>query len=240
MRLSILAALFGLAVAIGPAVSFAQSGVSSEEAVVLNSEAFLSSHPDLNNRNRGMSAYEQERYSEALTWFRRAARYADKPSQAMVGEMLWEGQGVAQDRPLAYAWMDLAAERGYPGFTVLRERYWARLDEAQREAAVARGEQVYAEYGDAAARPRIDAVLRRERRSTTGSRTGFVGALQVYIAGPGGQMMSIDGSRFYDRKFWDPDLYQAWHDAVWMQPREGKVDIGEIEPMKRDGRDADD
>ncbi|MGY0633262.1 hypothetical protein [Luteimonas sp. A478] len=231
MRKAILAGMVGV-VLLGSASASAQDAL--DEHVVMQSEAFLTAHPDLNNRRRGMAAYEVGRYKEALTFFRGAARYADKPSQAMVGEMLWKGEGTSRDPALAYAWMDLAAERGYPGFTVIRERLWAGLDDAQREDALVRGEQVYAEYGDAVSRPRIDQVLRRERRRTTGSRTGFVGFLEIRIPGPGGIVQSIDGNRFYDPKYWEPEQYHAWQDAVWTQLPAGRVDIGDVEPLRRD------
>lgn len=238
MRHLVLMAVIGLAAVSGTASLGAHAQV--DEDLVLNSAAFLAAHPDLQNRHRGMEAYEAGRYGEAMTYFRRAARYADKPSQAMVAEMLWKGEGGTQDRALAYAWMDLAAERGYPGFTIIRERYWAELDEDRRQEAVRRGEDVYAEYGDAVAQPRIAAVLRRERRRVTGSRTGYAGFLEVLVPGPGGMMQSISGSKFYERKFWDPELYQAWHDAVWMAPNEGRVNIGDVEPLQRDSRPVDD
>jgi len=229
MRNSILAILIGLAMAAGPGLAHAQSGGGVDEDFVLGSEAFLAAHPDLKNRTRGMEAYEAGEFEDALRWFRLAARYADKPSQAMVGEMLWKGEGGGRDPALAYAWMDLAAERGYPGFTAVREHYWEQLDEAQRGQALARGQEVYAEYGDAVAQPRIAAVLRRARGRTTGSRTGFVGALRVIVPGPGGTTREIDGSQFYDRKFWDPARYQAWHDSTWARPRIGRVTVGELE-----------
>src|SRR5690606_37356868 len=117
-------------------------------------------------------------------------------SQAMVGEMLWKGQGTPVDRPLAYAWMDLAAERGYRGFLGFRERYWEQLDEVEREQAVSQGQAVYARYGDAVAQPRIAAVLRRARSQVTGSRTGFVGSLKIHTTGPDGEPITIDGSKF--------------------------------------------
>lgn len=229
MRVWILAAGLGLVLATGPAAVCAQFEGSADEQLVLNSEAFLQAHPDLNYRRHGMVAYDAGRYERALTRFRRAARYADKPSQAMIGEMLWKGEGVARDPALAYAWMDLAAERGYAGFTVLRERYWARMDEAQRQDAVRRGAAVYAEFGDEVAKPRIAAVLRRESRRTTGSRTGFTGQLKVYIPGPGGLPQAIDGSQFYDPRFWDPEQYQAWHDSIWTNPRTARVTVGDLE-----------
>jgi hypothetical protein len=54
---------------------------------------------------------------------------------------------------MAYIWMDLAAERMYHDFLVLREHYWARLDPLQQAQAIERGQQVYADYGDRVAKP---------------------------------------------------------------------------------------
>ena len=67
----------------------------------------------------------------------------------------------------------------------------------------------------------------------TGSRTGSVGSLQIYVAGPGG-FEQIDGSKFYEPKYWDPDKYQAWQDAIWMKPRIGRVSVGEVDAVRDD------
>jgi uncharacterized protein len=198
---------------------------------LLVSAGYLAHHPDIDNRMRGMRAYRAGEHGTAMAHFRRAAYFADKPSQAMVAEMLWEGAGAAQDRALAYAWMDLAAERGYAGFLGLRERYWLALTDAERARAVEEGRAVYARFGDAAAKPRIDARLRLGLREATGSRTGFTGALTIEIPGPDGNSISIPGSTFYDRRYWDPKAYWAWQDAVWMKPRIGRVDVGGIEAL---------
>lgn len=197
------------------------------EDPVMITAGFLSGHPDLRFRLLALEKREQGKLDDAFKFFQRAAFYADKPSQAMVAEMLWNGTGTAQDRPLAYAWMDLAGERGYEGFVELRERYWAKLDEAERERAIAAGEDIYARFGDAAAKPRIATALRRERRNVTGSRTGMGGNLRIMVPGPAGAE-EIDGSKFYDERYWDPEKYQAWHDAIWMKPRVARVDVGEV------------
>lgn len=200
---------------------------------------FLNHHPDLRYRLHGMEAMREDRHDDAYRFFRRAAFYADKPSQGMVAEMLWNGDGVERDRPLAYAWMDLAAERGYAGFLGLRERYWQAMDEAERARALEVGQEVYAVYGDAAARPRIDTELRRGRRQVTGSRVGAVGSLKIYVPGPGGYQM-IDGSQFYNPRYWDPEKYQAWTDAVWRNPRIGTVRVGDLEQVRNDGLEQPD
>lgn len=199
----------------------------------MKSAGFLSGHPDLRYRLLGLEEFRKGHLADAFRFFQRAAYYADKPSQGMVAEMLWNGQGVAQDKALGYAWMDLAAERGYITFLGQRERYWNTLDDAQRSRAIDEGQAIYAKYGDAAAQPRIATVLRRARMQVTGSRTGFAGSLKIYVPGPGG-FEQIDGSKFYDPKYWDPKQYQAWHDAVWMSPRIGHVSVGTMEKVRED------
>lgn len=195
---------------------------------------FLNSHPDMRYRLLGLEERKQGNHSDAFRFFTRAAYYGDKPSQGRVAEMLWNGTGVEPNRPQAYAWMDLAAERGYQGFLVLRERYWNSLDVAERAQALAQGEAIYAIYGDTAAQPRLAKVLRRERRRMTGSRAGFAGTLKIAVPGPAG-FEEIDGSKFFDEKFWNPKQYQAWHDRIWMKPRIGQVSVGEVERVQ-DGK----
>ncbi len=126
-----------------------------------SSADFLAYHPDLDNRRMGMDAYKRASFDYALRYFHWAARYADKPSEAMLASMYWDGTGVTQNRPLAYAWMDLAAERGYPGLLAFRERYWQELSDDERKRAIDLGQPLYSEYGDAVAKPRLGVLLRR-------------------------------------------------------------------------------
>ena len=160
--------------------------------------------------------------------FRRAAKFADEPSQGMVAEMLWKAQGIEANRPLAYAWMDLAAERQYPSMLAHRERYWNALSESEREQALRLGEALYAVYGDDVAKKRLATALRRAKNSTTGSRTGMVGSLSITIQTSSGPE-TIDGSQYYQDKYWKPELYAKWQDEAWKKPPSGKVDIGPLE-----------
>lgn len=197
-------------------------------------EGFLAAHPDLRWRSEAARAYERQDYAGALERFKRAAFHADKPSQAIIADMYWQGTGVAQDRAIAYAWMDIAAERLYPGFLAQREFYWARLDDVQRKEAIERGQAILAEYGDEAAKPRLEKILRRATRSMTGSRVGYVGNLTIIphtgpLAGTG---LTVRGDQYYDRKYWQPEHYWRLQDAIWKAPTRGKVDVGEVEPVK--------
>jgi hypothetical protein len=198
---------------------------------LLITAGFLEHHQDLKYRLLGLEAYKKKDFENALRFFRRASYFADKPSQGMVAEMYWKGEGTPVDRAMAYAWMDLAAERSYRGFLMMRERYWKELSEVERERAVAEGQAVYARFGDAAAKPRYEVELRRGRKSIVGSRTGFVGAVQIEVPGPSESQM-IDGSKFYDDRYWDAKKYWAWQDAIWAKPRVGKVSVGEAEAVK--------
>lgn len=207
---------------------------SAADIEVMNTEGFLAAHPDLRWRREGLQSYNQGNTGEALTFFKRASRYADKPSQAMVAEMLWTGTGTPMDRPLAYAWMDVAAERAYLPFLAKREEYWARLSEAERAMALEVGAGVYDEYGDAVAKERLERLLRRAQRNVTGSRVGNVGNLRIIVPGPGGNSITIDGSRYYDEQYWEPERYWAWQDGIWKDPPTGRVTINPIEVV-RDG-----
>ena len=203
------------------------------------SAGFLSSHPDLRFRLIGQKHYEEGEYGEAFSAFRRAAHYGDKPAQGMVAEMLWNGQGMNQDRALAYAWMDLAAERGYEGFVGHRERYWAALDETERTRALEVGQAVYARYGDDASEPRLASVLRHQRKRQTSSRTGFTGGGMLSIAMPGpandGHLLHIDGSKFYAAEYWEPRKCRALQDSIWNRYYIGHVDVGSVERVGTDG-----
>jgi hypothetical protein len=198
------------------------------ENIVMSSQGFLDAHPDLKWRQTGLKAWEAGDYAEAITHFKRAARFADKPSQGMIAEMLWRGEGVAQDRPAAYAWMDLAAERHFRTMLVQRELYWNALSETERETAMGIGKSLYDEFGDVVAKPRLERKMRVARRTSTGSRTGAaIGNLQIVVntlAGP----MSIDGSDYYNPDYWEPGRYWAWQEKGWKNPPRGIVDVGPL------------
>lgn len=224
LRLSLLA----LALAALPAVAADAPPPDPEDSPLLITAGFLDHHQDLKYRKYGMEAYKKGRYEDALRFFRRAGFFADKPSQGMVAEMYWKGQGTPRDPVQAYIWMDLAAERGYRGFLLLREQYWNGMDQAQRDRAVEDGQAVFARFGDAAAKPRYAHQLRIGRSQMTGSRTGFNRGVQIEIPGPEGSQ-SIPGSKFYDERYWNAQKYWTWQDRLWMKPKIGSVTIGEID-----------
>lgn len=214
----------GTALAVNP--------LDADDQLIVYSRAFLNAHPDLKYRALGMENYAKGRFPEALHYFRLGAYYADKPSQGMVAEMLWKGEGAAADRPLAYAWMDLAAERLYKDLIIQREKFWAEMTPDEREQAVRAGKAVYRKYGDEVAQRRLKNVLERNRRFITGSRTGFVGVLKLYVNGPNGTPIPISGEDYYQDKFWKMDDYLQWQSTTWQALPTGTATVGELVPIR--------
>ena len=216
-----------------PAASSAPAPVYEDDVLVTTSENFLSAHPDLQWRNRGESAYQKSDHAQAQKNFRRAARYADKPSQAMLATMLWNGKGSPPDHALAYAWMDLAAERGYPEFLATRERYWQALSADERKRALEVGTAIYAEFGDAVAKRRLELELARARTRVTGSSLGRAGNVPVQLRLPGGGVSApIPSTRYYDPRYWEPEQYWQWQDRKWKPPSAATVEVGPVQPVE--------
>lgn len=201
-----------------------------DDPSIVASETFLNGHPDLKWRAHAIQARDEGRGAVAFTYFRRAARYADKASQAMLAEMLWNGDGVEVNRPLAYVWMDLAAERGREQFAAWRELYWAQLTEAERKEALRIGPAIHDEYADHVAKRRQEGAMRRARQQITGSRTGYVGFLSVQSVVAGQYQGQVDGALFYDPKYWEPEQYWDWQDEIWDQLPKGIIEVLPLQP----------
>lgn len=224
-KTTLLALALALGVGLAPDASRASSPAASiDEAVVLHS-AFLSHHPDLRFRQLGDEARLAGRYQEALGHYQRSALHADKLSQLRIAEMYWQGKGVGRDRALAYAWMDVAAERGQSPILARRESIWEALDPSERERALREGGAIFERYGDEVAKPRMERELRRGLRRMTGSRTGsvspglrvqqFSGVTQMrfrhdVMSGWSGPIHG--GASYYDPQLWRAEYYWQWKD----------------------------
>ncbi|MDR0184564.1 hypothetical protein [Lysobacter arvi] len=187
--------------------------------------------PNELHRLYGSEAAGRGHWTTALQQFRLAARYADKYSQHRISLMYWHGVGVERDPALAYAWADLAAERLYPNFVVLREKMWMALDETERARALQVGQPLYDEYADEVAKPRLARAILAGVREITGSRTGFFdGRLQVIGPGGGphfaGDPGNFDLAPMYAGWRRDPARYWAVEDAIWAA---GSVEVGDAE-----------
>jgi hypothetical protein len=171
----------------------------------------MASHGQPNEmwRYRALRSLKLQQAETARRYFRYAARYGDKFSQHALSLMLWNGVGGAVDRAQAYAWSDVAAERGYRDLLLVREKMWMQMSAQQRSRAMLVGEQVYGEYGDAVAQPRQAWAMRRAFAAFTGSR---VGATTDRLRFEDGDVSSHD---FFVDERWNQDAYWRDQDRQW-------------------------
>jgi hypothetical protein len=191
------------------------------------------SHPDQMYRNVGLRAYKDGDKELAMRDFLKASRYADKLSQSMVAMMYWDGDGIAVDRPRGYAWMDLAASRGYRDLLLQREAYWRRLSNAERKQALEIGQQVYAEYSDQRGLDRLVLRFAMARANVTGSHLGWAGNGVTEFPTAGLMHMRLDFSRLYDPALWQPANYERLKDLQWQlnSPLGGHVVVGPLQAL---------
>ena len=204
-----------------------------KQQFAFSSRAFLNAHPDMKHRKLGWDAYAAGDFVLARAEFLKAAWYGDKPSQGMLAEMEWKGEGADADRASAYMWADLAAQRGYVLFVAVRERYWRQLSEEEKERVAQEGVGRMADYGDAVAKERLAREMRRHAWDIKRSAWTAAPPRWVVIYDEHGVPTRIEGSRYYAPTFWEPEKYQAWQDAQWKDPPKGRVDVGEIEKVPR-------
>ncbi|MBD8871218.1 sel1 repeat family protein [Rhodanobacter sp. DHB23] len=198
-------------------------------------------HPDLEGEFAGMQHYAAGDYQAAMKYFLVGARFADKLSQMSIGLMYLNGEGVKKDPVAAFAWIALAAERKYPKFLATRDAVWAGLDAAQREQAKALVEQLYPEYGDASAKPRMIKHMRWDMTHLTGSYLGAqIGPIasitpaELFHDGPmpacgantiAGLPMTGCGNLADAKWYWDPAEYFKERDAEMT----GTVTVGKLQ-----------
>lgn len=169
-------------------------------------------------------ALKSSRPEEAVRYFTRASRFADKYSQHALSLMYWHGVGVEKDRAIAYAWSDLAAERGYHPLLLIREKMWHELSDFDRRRALPLGISMYEIYGDIVAKPRLEKEMRRAYSQITGSRVGAT-ADRVAVGLPNG--IGFMPGAFFSRERWLPDQYWKGEDRAWT----GRVIVLPIETV---------
>ena len=249
-RTSLLAIRFVFGAVVASGAGAATAAAQAEDAQMAQTlEAMKNAstwgHPDLFGMTVGMRRYAHHQYRDALHYFEIGALYADKLSQLSIGLMHLNGEGTPKNALLAYAWFDLAAERGYPSFVATRDELKAQLGPAQLTEAMTLRAALALRYADAAAKPRMALELRLGQMQFTGSRTGFdSGVTQIGSArcGPaliiGGRAVPQIGcgafNPFLQKDNWEPNLYFAARDREWMP----NVKVGAPEARTGDGDPA--
>ena len=172
--------------------------------------ASVSSHTE-RIQAKAESLYLQGHWERAHFIFRNElAPIGDKYAQYMVGYMYLNGQGVDRDPVLASAWYRVAAERGVPEFSAVRDQLLDSLDSKELSQSDAQYIDLRKQYSDLVVT--LD-VLRKERRlrraETTGSRLGG-GASPVTVIVPQ-TGMSMTREEFLSQ---EDEKTQVWLDYV--------------------------
>ena len=213
----------------------------------MDTGSFIKEHPDLRFRHLGMEAYREGRKQEAFENFRLASRYADKTSQALIALMYWTGDGVPRDRARAYAWIELAASRGYPELQRQRDLYWMQMTDEERMQARELRQTLDGDYGDEAGMRRLTVELGSIRSAVTGSHLGWVGSGVVIYADSASQAAAgqavaglLDGSASgqdmsvaSDSKRLTTAEYLRMKDLQWQVQMQGRVEVGDLQQVDK-------
>lgn len=216
--------------AAGPALRLGQIGQHQ-----VDQHLYLAAgHPNEFWRYHGLRQHLSGRDAEAARHFERAATYADKPSQHYLSLLYWYGQGVPQDRVLAYIWSDLAAERGQRNLLRIREKMWLELTDVQRAQVIERGEAMHRMYADAYTKIRTERAVFRFATQVTGSRAGYSdGRLHIRFGGPFSNEGGTDGMTMYGDERTDRRVYWQAQDRKLEGPLRASVIVGRIEADAR-------
>ncbi|TAL71352.1 MAG: hypothetical protein EPN56_10530 [Rhodanobacter sp.] len=90
-----------MTLACDPEEAIAQDASNGVQITLLGHPHIMATHPDLRYRKLAIRAYESGDKAAALNPLRKAASYADKPSQAMLATMYWNGDGTPAVRRYA-------------------------------------------------------------------------------------------------------------------------------------------
>ncbi|MGH8531731.1 MAG: tetratricopeptide repeat protein [Gammaproteobacteria bacterium] len=80
-------------------------------------------------------------YALAACWLTRAADAGHPAAQSFLGQLYFDGLGVARDYVQAYVWFSVAEANGYRQSQASREKAETRMSAAQHEEAVPRAQE---------------------------------------------------------------------------------------------------
>ena len=179
-----------------------------------NAKGSAGHNPGLALYHEAVRHYQNNDYSQAFEDYEESAHWGNKLSQFNLGTMYYNGVHVSRDSARAWAWIKLAAERGYPQLVEMEKAIWTELDDTQR----ARAERVFEselqpEYGDDVALPRMERFVNRRYRSATGSRLGGVAGSNPVFVQPRDQIQST-GDVYYGEDNWRVERWLE-QEAAW-------------------------
>ncbi|RDI99744.1 hypothetical protein DVT68_02565 [Dyella solisilvae] len=104
----------------------------------------------------GKQSYGNHRYASSQRFFTTAASWASKPAQYVLGIMALNGDQQPVNRPLALAWLALAAERSGSDYEQAYQAAYAKASDEERKAAEQLLVGMRPIYGDGVAAKRAE------------------------------------------------------------------------------------
>ena len=172
--------------------------------------------------------YGEHDDAEAQRFFHTAASWASKPAEYVLGVMALNGDHQPVDRPLALAWLTLAAERHTARFAEAADALRGHLSPRDRRESDILLHGLEPEYADATAAKRAEARYRDGmqmlRSPSTGSNYCMAGMAD--ISDLGGGTMSPEQAMHcpptvivvqqIDKKA--ADVFEGWRGHVTVEP----------------------
>jgi hypothetical protein len=168
-------------------------------------------------------SYGKQHYVYARKFFGTAASWASKPAQYVLGVMALNGDHQAVNRPLALAWMTLAAERPNSDFKQAYQALHDSATPAEQKAADKLLATMRPVYADATAAPRAEqryaqgmAALNRKNSSATGYCIAGMNSLAKTVIDPS-QCPPIEATaKVIDRAA--ATVFDGWAGHVTVEP----------------------
>jgi hypothetical protein len=136
----------------------------------------------------GRKLWELGKYERAEEMLKLAAGWGSKPAQGVLGVVYFNGEGVAENRPLGLAWLALAAERGTLMQRAIYDSASQKSTDDERREAAGLLEVMKHRYGDGVAAVRADRRYRREMSSFRSNHVYGSGTCLSGVNSPWGPM----------------------------------------------------
>ena len=173
-------------------------------------------------------SYGEKNYGEAQKFFPTAASWASKPAQYVLGVMALNGDHQPVNRPLALAWLALAAERHTERFNQAYVELREHLSPREREESEKLLRDLQPTYADATAATRAESryhdgmqMLRSKGLGSNYCMEGMFDTAQLAgsTIGPDQAMACPQTTTLavqIDKKA--ADVFEDWHGHVTVEP----------------------
>jgi TPR repeat protein len=191
--------------------------------------------------------YGEHNDAEAQRFFHTAASWASKPAQYVLGVMALNGDHQPVNRPLALAWLTLAAERHTARFIEAADALRKHLSPSERRESDELLHELAPVYGDATAANRAEAryrdgmhLLRSPAAGSNYCMAGMLDASDLAGGSPSAeQAMHCPPTGVVaeqiDKKA--ADVFEDWHGHVTVGPlQQVQTQNGQPLPPKSGGR----